>query len=186
MPSDSTSSACSHPKLPCKVSPSTSEAAYADSATSATNGSASSSSPSSESLLVSELGESLAEPIGPLPPIVGMITDADGERVMVQDTPSGEHEATFAGWQLANYGAMPLRLKVPAAPAASEKEAAERMRALGSLAQQLFKELTKWRTRTRRLSRARPERPIARPRKRRCSACETGPPWRGSNERAPR
>ena len=69
-----------------------------------------------------------------------------------------------AGWQPVD---MPPRVKVPGAPAASDEEAAERMRTLGGLAQRLFEDLAKWRKCNRRLSRDRHvERPIARARER--------------------
>ena len=169
--------------LPLKVSPSPSYASSsATPATSATNGSSSSASPraSSESLPVSEQGESRAEPSESLSPVYEFVADTNGEGGVAQGTSSGERGGEggglggSAGWQPGDMpwrGDMPLRVKVPGAPAASEEEAAERMRILGGLAQRLFEDLAKWRKVTRRLSRDRQvERPIARARERYRSA----------------
>ena len=178
----------------------TSETAYAGSTTSTTSetpslsGPISSASPqaSSESLPETELDEYLDELSGALPPFDELFSDTDGKWEVTQSTSEEERVAegigldAFMGWQLADNGAMLPRVMVPAAPAASDEEAAERMHTLGGLAQHLFEELARWRRCTLRLSRDRHlQRRIARPRKRRRSAGLKSDEVQGSDERAP-
>ena len=189
--SDSTpsqSSCVSSRETMVKVSPSPSYASSSTPATSATNGYSSSVSPrassesasgaspwaSSESLLVSEQGESRAELSGSLSPIYEFVVDTSGEGGVAHGASSRKRGGKGVGLDGLADGQpldMPLRVKVPGAPAASDKEAAERMRTVGGLAQRLFEDLAKWRKCNRRLSRdRRVEGPIARVRERRRSA----------------
>ena len=146
-----------------KVSPSSSYASDSTPETAAANGSSSSGSPRA-----SDLGESRADSSESLPPVFAFGAGTDTGASSGERGDTVEPSGGVAGSQ--QRGISP-RMKTSGAPAASEEEAARRMRTLSALAQQLFEQLAKWRKCNRRLSRdRRVERPIARPRERCCSA----------------
>ena len=145
-----------------KVSPNSSYASDSTPSTYAANGSSGSGSPRA-----SDLGESRADSSESQPPVFQFAAGTDTGASSRERGDTAEPSGGVAGSQQREIS---LRMKTSGAPAASEEEAARRMRTLSALAQQLFEQLAKWRKCNRRLSRdRRVERPIARPRGRCCS-----------------